>query len=474
MSVEREGRKPSFIEAIIAAIIITGTILISTVVFKVEPHIPMFLALVFSVLFAMYLKYPWGFIEKAIYDGIQIGLLPMLLMILVGMIIGSWIASGTVPYIIYLGIKIISPKWFLLTTLIGCSILSLCTGSSWTTIGTLGIALMGIGYGLGVPPAMTAAAIVSGAYFGDKQSPLSETTNFAPAVAGTTLFEHVNSMLYSTVPSFLLAGLLYTILGMNYVSGVADVEKINLITSTLKGSFNFTPILLLLPVILVIIIAKKVPALLGMGIAAILGFLFAVIFQGNTYTEIVKYMYYGYIGETGVDIVDKTLTKGGVISMWWTISLVFIALSMGGILERVGVLETILNKISSIIKSRFGLITTTLFSTLALEFLTADSYLPMLLVGRTFRPAYDAQHIDRKVLSRSLEDCGTLGAPMVPWGTNGVFIATTLGVATLSYLPYYFLGILTPIVSMVLAATGMGIFYTNRERIEKGEDLSSS
>lgn len=459
--VEKIGRMPSFAQAGILFAIIIALILYGTVGLKVAAHIPIFICLVLSILLGLYLKHPWDNLEKAIYRGINIGLLPMLIMILIGMVIGSWIACGTIPYIIYIGIQIFSPQWFLVSALLVCSFLSISTGSSWTTIGTLGVAFMGIGYALGIPPAMTAGAVISGAVFGDKQSPLSETTNFAPAVAETTLFEHVRSMLWSTVPAYLIAAIVYIFLGFKYVNGTVDTANIAMMANTLSSSFNFNPVLLVLPIILIIVVVKKIPALLGMGIAALLGLVFAIIFQGTSLTDIANYMHYGFVGNTGVEVVDGLLSKGGLNSMMWTISLMFIALSMGGVLEEIGVLKTILESLSRIVNTVFGLVTTTLWSVLALEFITADSYLPMLLAGRTFGPAYDKLHIHRKVLSRSLEDTGTLGSFLVPWSECGVFVLATLGVSAYAYVPYYFLGTITPFVSMTLAATGIGIWRTN-------------
>lgn len=474
MDNKTSGRRPTFVEAIIPVILVATFILYGTVVLKVSPHIPMFLALIVCILFAFYLKYPWSEIEKAINQGIFIGLLPMLIMILIGMVIGSWIACGTVPYIIHLGLQIISPKWFLFTSLITCSVMSFFIGSSWTTAGTVGVALMGIGYGLGIPPAMTAGAVISGAMFGDKQSPLSETTNFAPAVAETTLFEHIHSMLYSTAPAYIITAIIFIILGFNFGGETLDNGKIELIANTLQNSFYFSPILLIPPVILIIIVVKKVPAILGMGIAVLLGFIFSIIFQGIGLIDIFNYMHYGYIGQTGVEVVDALITKGGLNSMMWTISLMFLSLPMGGLLEKTGTLEAILNKLSNMVKSTLGLVTTTLISVLVLNFVTADSYLPMLLAGRTFKPAFDKLKIHHKVLSRSLEDTGTLGSAMVPWAMNGVFMASTLGVSTFSYLPYYFLGILTPFVSVILAATGIGIWYIDEKGniVEKSKKIS--
>lgn len=471
MKTEKTSRKPTFGEALVPLVLSIIVLLVSIVVFKVDPHIPLFFSCLVCALFAYYLGFKWQEIEDAIFDGIKMALLPMVIILLIGMTVGGWIACGTVPYIIYWGLKLISPTWFLLTACVMCCVMSLSTGSSWTTAGTLGVALMGVGYGMGIPPAMTAGAIVSGSFFGDKQSPLSDSTNFAPAAAGTTLFEHVSSMIYSTGPAILISCILYGALGFRYSSGTVDAEKVKLILDTLSANFNLGPALLIPPAVLIVLIVKKVPAVVGMSIAAILGLVLAVFTQGVSYGQAVSYMHYGYVGQTGVEVVDKLISRGGLHSMLWTISLMFVSLAMAGILEKAGALDAILDKFRSLVKTVFGLVTTTLLSVLALNFFAADPYLAMLLPGRTFAPAFDEKKLDRKVLSRTLEDTGTLGCPMVPWGTSGVFMASTLGVATLSYLPFYFLGIVTPLVSMVLAATGFGMFYTDKKEVKEVKEV---
>lgn len=382
----------------------------------------------------------------------------MVVILCIGMVVGGWIAAGTVPYLIFWGLKLLSPKWFLLSCVLMCSIMSMSIGSSWTTMGTLGVALMGVGYGLGIPAPITAGAVASGAFYGDKQSPLSDTTNFAPAVAGTTLYEHVRSMLYTTTPTMIIACCIFTFLGFKYGTGSFDAENVNLILTTLKQDFNLNIVMILPLVFLVIMILKKVPAVLAMGIAALLGLVFAVLFQGETVGAAMTYLHYGFKSDSGVAVVDKLLSRGGLNSMLWTISLMFVSLAMAGVLEVTGALMVILEKFSHFIRTRFGLVTATLWSVFGLNYFAADIYLAMLLPARVFGPAFDEQGLDRKVLSRTIEDAGTIVAPLVPWGTGGVYTAATLGVATVAYAPFYLLGILNPFVSMICAATGFGMF----------------
>lgn len=463
-------RKPTFLEAVNTLFITFGVILIGIVFLKVDAHIPLFVGTLICIGFAFYLRFPWSDIEKGIFDGIKSAIVPMLLIMLIGLVISGWIASGTVPYLIYWGLKVLSPSWFLTSAAVICCVMSMSIGSSWTTIGTLGVALMGVGSGLGVPAAMTAGAVATGAFFGDKQSPLSDTTNFAPAVCGTNLYEHIRSMLYTTLPTLLIGLAIYTFLGFKYSSGVFDRTGMDLIITTIENSYNLTPFLLIPLAILIFMILKKVPALLAMMTAAVLGLIFTMIFQGGTLAAGMKILHYGFVSQTGVETVDTLLSRGGLHSMMWTISLIFIALSLAGVLQKTGTLAVVLEKLAGFVKNAFGLISTTVWATAAMNFLTGEVFMPMLLSARVFLPAFDRQRLDRKVLSRSIEDGGTIIAPMVPWGMCGVFTAVTLGVPTLEYVPYYFLGLLNPIVSMTIAALGFGVFRTTGERAMETEN----
>jgi len=284
---------------------------------------------------------------------------------IVGALIGTWILSGTVPAMIYWGLDILSPGIFLVATTIICSIVSLATGSSWTTAGTVGIALIGIGKGLGIPIEVVAGAIISGAYFGDKMSPLSDTTNLAPAMAGTNLFDHVKHMIYTTGPSLIIALIIYAIIGAKYAGKELDLTQIELIKNTLHNSFTtLSPILLIPPVVVILMVVFKVPAIPGLIAGTILGGLFAAIFQGSSIGQIIEAAHYGFVSETGVTAVDELLTRGGLDSMMWTVSLIVCALTFGGILEKTGMLETIAKSLLIFAKGTFGLVLTTILSCL--------------------------------------------------------------------------------------------------------------
>ncbi|MEL7648643.1 MAG: Na+/H+ antiporter NhaC [Sedimentibacter sp.] len=466
MNKEKVARKATFGESLIIIIIAFVILLVSIVVFKADAQIPLFLASVIVTVFAFYLGLKWENIEMAIFDSIKTALLPMVIIMLIGVTVGTWIACGTVPYLIYWGLQLISPTWFLVTACIMCSIMSLSTGSSWTTAGTIGVALMGVGMGLGIPPAMTAGAVVSGSFFGDKLSPLSDSTNFAAAVGGTSLFEHVNSMMWTTIPALLISWVIYAIMGLRFSGAIATPEGVVLMLQGIEQTYNLNVALLIPLIVLLVLIIKKVPAIISIAIAALTGAIVGMTIQGIGFGDMLKYMLSGFVGNTGIPDVDRLLTRGGMTAMLGTISIMFMSLSLAGILDVTGCLEAAFSKLANIVKSVLGLITTCLASSLVLNFLAADPYLPMLMTSKIFGASYDEKGIDRKVLSRTLEDTGTLGCAMVPWGTSGVYMSATLGVAVFSYLPFYLLGIITPVVSMVLAASGIGIFY--KDGVKRG------
>lgn len=473
MTTKENIKTPKFFHALILSIALILILLLSVTVFDLDIQLALFMCIIITVIYTIYLGYKWSTVEKMMMEGISSILIAVLILMLIGIVIATWIASGTIPYIIYIGLKLISPKFFLLSACLTCAFMSMATGSSWSSAGTVGIAFMGIGAGLGINPAMTAGAIVSGSYFGDKQSPFSDTTNLASALSGTTLFEHMSSMMWTTTPALVITLILYTILGFkNTTTVIENSDTINMYLTNLEANFNLTPLLLLPIAILIIVIVKKSPALPGLVISSITGATFAAIFQKVALSDIGRYMFDGYTISTGVEQIDKLLNRGGLYSMLWTVSFYFMACILGSILDNTGVLRVLLEKLASITKSVGTLITSTLVSSFAMCVFTGSLESAMLITAKLFGPAYDDLNLDRKVLSRSLEDAGTMTAALIPWNSNGVFMATTLGVATFSYLPYAFLGILTPIVAIIFAFTGIGIFYKDPQKVTIEDTVS--
>ena len=453
-----EQRKVSPLIALLPLIFLVILLYFAVRVYEIDVHIPIFLSAMFATLIGVFvLKTPWKVIEEGIFETIKLALIAIIILMVIGMVIGSWIQSGVVPTMIFYGLKIISPKIFLLAAMILCSIVSLATGSSWTTAGTVGIALVGIGTSLGIPLPIIGGAIISGAYFGDKMSPLSDTTNLAPAMSGATLFEHIRHMFYTTVPSYTIAGILYVIIGLRYGSGTIDTTMISQFNETLAAQFNLNPLLLLIPVITITIVVLKVPAIPGLFIGALLGSLAAMIFQGVDLGEALNGLHYGYESATGLEAVDELLTRGGLDSMMWTISLILCAMIFGGVMETTGMLGSLVDVILKIAKGVGGLVLATAITCIFVNFVTADQYLSIVITGRMYKPAFEKANLHPKNLSRALEDSGTLTSPLIPWNTCGAFMITALGLAPWSYIPYAFLNWLNPIISVIYGFTGFSM-----------------
>lgn len=471
MSKEKQvvKRNATFVEALIPIGFLIIVLAVSLIKFGADPHIPLILGTTVAGLVGVFrLGFTWQELEKGVLNTIKMAMQAILILMVVGTLIGTWILSGTVPSMIYWGLGILTPGIFLVATTIICAIVSVATGSSWTTAGTVGIALIGIGQGLGMPAPLVAGAIISGAYFGDKMSPLSDTTNLAPAMAGTTLFEHVKHMIYTTGPSLLISLIIYGIIGMKYAGKELDLNQIALIKETLQGSFNtLSPVLLIPPVAVILMVVFKVPALPGLIAGTLLGGLFAFIFQGSSIAEIIDAAHYGFVSETGVAAVDELLTRGGLDSMMWTVSLILCALTFGGILEKTGMLETIAKSLLVFAKGNFGLALTTMLSCIFVNLVTGEQYLAIVLPGRMYKDEYRKRGLHPKNLSRVLEDSGTLTSPLIPWNTCGAYMAVTLGISPLAYLPFAFLNLINPLVSLFLAATGITMEKLPPEQMEE-------
>ena len=425
------------------------------IVFKQTPHIPLIFAAAVAAGIAVIRKHPWKEIQEGMIHGITLAMGAILILMVIGTMIGTWILAGVVPSMIYYGLKILSPGIFLIATLIVCSIVSLGTGSSWSTAGTVGVALIGVGQGLGIPVPMVAGAIISGAYFGDKMSPLSDTTNLAPAVAGTDVFTHVRHMIYTTGPSYAICLIIYGLLGLRFAGGTLDSGNIDLMLSTMQAHFYIHPVLLLPPALVILMVIRRIPplpALLG-GMA--IGGIFALIFQGCPLSDVIASAHTGYVSDTGVEMVDELLTRGGLMSMMETVALIMCALSFGGIMEKTGMLEVIAAALLKRVQRTGSLVATTILSCIGMNIIASDQYMAIVIPGRMYKKAFDAKRLHPKNLSRCLEDSGTLSSPLIPWNTCGAFMHGTLGVSPLVYLPYAFLNLLNPLISIFYGYTGI-------------------
>lgn len=468
----KSKRKATLLEALIPISCLIAFLAFAIFKYEASPHIPLILgAMVAALVATTRLGYKWGELEEGILKTINMAMQAILILMIVGTLIGTWIVSGIVPAMIYWGLNILSPGIFLVATTIICCIVALATGSSWTTAGTVGIALIGIGQGLGIPAPVVAGAIISGAYFGDKMSPLSDTTNLAPAMAGTTLFEHVRHMIFTTGPALIISLVIYAFLGMKYAGQALDVAQIELIRNTLADNFNsLSPVLFIAPIAVIAMVVLKVPAVPGLIAGALLGAVFAGVFQGASLGDIINAAHYGYTSETGVAAVDDLLTRGGLDGMMWTVSLILCALSLGGILETTGMLEAIAASILKFAKGTFGLVAATLFSCTFTNIVTGEQYLSIVIPGRMYKDEFRKRGLHPKNLSRCLEDSGTLTSPLVPWNTCGAYMFATLGVAPLAYLPFAFLNLINPLVSLFYGATGITMEKLPPEELAKVEE----
>ncbi|MFV0517475.1 MAG: Na+/H+ antiporter NhaC [Aminipila sp.] len=444
--------------------------------FQVAPHIPMFIGVIFAALMALRIGYKWKDIEQSMIDGISRAMQAIMILAIIGMLIGVWLLAGVVPTMIYYGLQLLSPSIFLIAALLICSITSLATGTSWGTMGTMGIALMGIASGLNIPPGIAAGAIISGAYFGDKMSPLSDTTNLAPAMAGTDVFTHIKFMLPSTVATYVICLIFFGFMGirLSVDSASADISGINLLIDGLRDSFNISPVLLLPPLIVIISIALKMPAIPGIVLGIIAGAILAPIFQGPdvaTFGAIMTVARDGYASATGIEQLDALLSAGGLMNMMSSISLTIIAMMFGGIMEKTQQLEVIVAKLLTIVHSVRGLIAMTLLTCIASNATMPEQYISIVLPGRMYAKAFQDKGLHAKTLSNCLEGSGTVTSALIPWNTCGVYIFSVLGVSTYQYFPYAMFNYLMPLMVFLLSIPGITIAYQNPEKTKAEKKL---
>ena len=472
-----ETRSPSLLDSLIPVGALVIMLSMSVYLFGSDSssgpnQIVLTLGAAIGVMVAMKNGHQWPDILKSMISGISTAMGAILILLAVGGLIGTWLMAGTVPAMIYYGLELLSPQIFFVAACIICSIAALSTGSSWTVAGTLGVALIGVAMGLGLSPAMAAGAVISGAYFGDKMSPLSDTTNLAPAVVDTDLFTHIRHMAYTTGPSYAIALVMFGVLGFG-VESDGNTDSLQVLMKTLEANFNITP-LALVPLVVVFFLAyKKVPALPTILFGALLGGFTAMILQpesvlafaaspelspGLAMTKGVWLaLANGYVSTTGVVAVDDLLTRGGMSGMLVTIWLVVTAMAFGSVLESAGMLQRLIQSALKTAKSTGSLILTVVLSAIGINIIAADQYIAIVLPGRMYKAEFERRGLKTKNLSRVIEDSGTLTSPLVPWNTCGAYMAATLGVATFAYLPFAFFNLINPVISVIYGFTGFTI-----------------
>ncbi len=448
---------PGFGYSVFTLLLIVAILVGGTIVFGASIQMMMFASLIAAIPLAMRIGYSFEEVEAFAADNVMKVFRVILILFAVGTLIAAWLLSGTIATLTYAGLSIINAQFFLLTALVLCVIASLATGTSFGTVGTLGIAMMGIGAGLGMPVGLTAAAVISGALFGDKMSPLSDSTNLAPAVAGADMIAHIKRMMWTTIPSILITAVLFTLIGLNYGQGAVDAGPIETTTSALSDTFKLGWIPLIPVIVVLTLLVLQKPAFPSIFLGALTGAVVAVVYQGAPVSETISVMFEGYESSVGVEAVDELLSGGGIVAMAELVALVIFAVGLAGILLGSGILSSILRPLLPKLSTERRVVVSTIPITyLALMVGTVHS-LALVLAGTIMAPLYRKFRLEPQNLSRSLEDCATTGAAIVPWCSTAIFFSATLGVSTLTYAPFTFFSFLCPIFALIYGLTGFTI-----------------
>ncbi|CAD2072413.1 Na+/H+ antiporter NhaC [Phocicoccus pinnipedialis] len=439
-------------------------------IFSLNPEPLLILAALFTGLIGIKNGYTWSDMESAIQDKFRMALPAILILVSIGLLIALWMAAGIIPMFIYYGIQLISPKFIIAISFIIAALISTVTGTSWGSVGTVGVALMAIASTLDANLAATAGSIIAGAYFGDKLSPLSDTTNLAPIAAGSNLYEHIKHMFWTTIPAAILSLIVYLIVGMNAKSNVyVSNEKIDVMLTYLSEHFSFNILLLIPPLLILFGALKKLPTLPIIIMSSITAAILAIIFQGAAVQDLFTIAVSGFeisyidnVDTAPADIV-RLLTQGGLASMTGVLLIAFCAFSFAGIMTAIGALDVIIETLLLIVKRVGDLILATVLSGIIMAIVTGSSYLSIIIPAEMYRKSYQKFNLKMKNLSRTTEDAGTVVVPIIPWSSAGVFMATTLGVSTIEYLPWAIVCYSGFIFAIIYGYTGIGIAYEDEK-----------
>ncbi|MDO4682638.1 MAG: Na+/H+ antiporter NhaC [Lautropia sp.] len=455
--------------ALIPLVLMITVMAITVIGLEASSHIPLLVGTIIASIVGIRYGYPWKTVEQSVYRGIRMALPAIVIIILIGLTIGSWIGGGIVATMVHYGLEILSPSLFLFTICLICAAITLAVGSSWATMGTIGVAGMGIGMSVGIPAPMVAGAIVSGAYFGDKLSPLSDTTNLAAGISEVDLFDHIRHMFYTTIPALIIALIVYYILGLQFHAEGLSAEQIRAIQQVLNKHFVISPWLLLVPAGVLVLIMFRVPALPALVAGIIMGWCSHVFVQGGEFSTAVITLHDGYQLKSGNEMVDQLFNRGGIQAMMSTVALVIIAMSFGGVMEGTGMLKALVEKILLVARRAATLITATISSAFLINLTAADQYMSILVPARMYTDAFRRLRLKPKNLSRALEDGGTVTSVLVPWNTCGVFAFSMLGVSAMEFAPYAVLNYSVPLIAILLAFLGIGVEPMSAEEIAEAE-----
>lgn len=454
----RDPQEPGFLQSVICfggviVIVIAGLLWL-----EISLHSLLLIALVWVAVQSAILGFSFRAIKTAMISGIQKGLGAIFIFFLIGVLIAAFIESGTIGGLIYYGVDLLHPMIFLPAGLVLCSFMSLATGTAWGTIGTIGVVLMGLGEALGIPLPVVAGMVVSGASFGDKMSPVSDTTNLAAMSADTDLYSHIYSMLYTTVPTYVICLIIFTVVGLSYSGQTASVQELLTLKQHLAIEFAIGPLTLLPLIVLFVLSLKRTPAEISMLGSVATAVVLAVAMQDRSVSEVLNSLNSGYAADTGHERLDVLLTRGGIQSMMWTMSLALLALSLGGILDRAGFVRVLLSGLLRRIKRTASLMATTIGAGVVANMSMGEAYLSIIFGGQIFKDAYAEDNLENHMLSRCLEEGATLTTSLIPWTTSGAFITGVLAMSPLEYAPWAFFNYINPLLSIALAYMGFGIF----------------
>ena len=465
MSESSKVRLPNKVEAIIPIVFLLTVMITNYALgWGLDPHIPVTLSCGVAMIIGKLCGYDYKDMLAAGLEAVNQSLEAIIIILLVGCLIGSFTACGTIPAVVYYGLKLLTPAIFLPFVTILCAVVGIALGSAWTVTATLGIAFMAIGTTMGLNPALIAGAILSGACCGDKFSPLSDSTNLAAGSAQTGLFDHVAAMVTTTFPSLVIAVILYTFFSLSKV-GTYDPSLATELSSAILDHYTYMSPILLIPILLIVVVAViKMPAIPSVVLLSLLGCIFAIIFQGTGVADCIKILHYGYEAESSNALFYKLVNRGGMDSMLWTNNLVIVAVAFGGILQKIGSVESLLGGLIKKVKTPFQLVLVTIATGVFCITTMCDQYLGLIIPASMYKDNYDEMGLGRNMLSRTLEDGGTLWSPLVPWSSCGAYHAAVLGVPTLAYLPYCFMNIINPIYAIVTLSWGGNILYADGSR----------
>ncbi|MFS0874920.1 Na+/H+ antiporter NhaC [Solibacillus isronensis] len=457
----KQHLKPHFIEALILILFIIALISYSIMKLGSVPHIPIFIAIIVLLMYGVLQKVPYRIMEQSMIASVSTSIGAVYIFLLIGVLISSWLISGTIPTLLYIGLSIISASFFYAVVFLITSIIGTAIGSSLTTVATVGVAMLGVASSIDASLAITAGAIVSGAFFGDKMSPLSDTTNLAATVAGIDLFTHIRNMMYTTIPVFIISLIVYAIISPS--SQKMDTELITSFKETLLAT-NLIHWYAVIPLIVLIVCTIfKLPSLATLAISAISGIVLSYFHSSIPLNELFSILYNGYSMETGVEAIDSLLSRGGMNSMLFTIILIVLSLSMGGLLFTLGIIQTLLQALQNQLKSIGSVITGTAFTAIGINVTIGEQYLSLLLTGEAFKEKFKALQLHPKNLARTIEDAGTVINPIVPWSVCGLFIASTLNVPVIDYLPFAFFCLLSPVITIMFGWLNITITKLNNK-----------